>query len=185
MIERIVEFCLKHRVGVTLATALIFTFGVYSWTQLKIEAYPEIGDVTVIVTTKATGLAAEEVEQQITVPLERALASTPGLLTIRSTSTFALSLITMVFKDGVEDYWARQRVLERLALVSLPANIQPALGPLTGPTGEILRYTLESDAKNIEELSEIQRWIVIPALNQVPGVASVANFGGVTRQFQL
>ncbi|MFO1102781.1 MAG: CusA/CzcA family heavy metal efflux RND transporter [Methylocystis sp.] len=185
MIERIVEFCLKHRYGVILATAILFAFGVYSWTQLKIEAYPEIGDVTVIVTTKATGLAAEEVEQQITVPLERALASTPGLLTIRSTSTFALSLITMVFKDGVEDYWARQRVLERIAQVSLPANIQPALGPLTGPTGEILRYTLESDAKNVEELSEIQRWIVIPALNQVAGVASVANFGGVTRQFQL
>jgi cobalt-zinc-cadmium resistance protein CzcA len=185
MIERIVEFCLKHRYGVILATMILFAFGVYSWTQLKIEAYPEIGDVTVIVTTKATGLAAEEVEQQITVPLERALASTPGLLTIRSTSTFALSLITMVFKDGVEDYWARQRVLERITQVSLPANIQPALGPLTGPTGEILRYTLESDAKNIEELSEIQRWIVIPALNQVAGVASVANFGGVTRQFQL
>ena len=185
MIERIVEFCLKHRVAVILATAILFAFGVYSWTQLKIEAYPEIGDVTVIVTTKATGLAAEEVEQQITIPLERALASTPGLLTIRSTSTFALSLITMVFKDGVEDYWARQRALERIAQVPLPPNIQPALGPLTGPTGEILRYTLESDAKNIEDLSEIQRWIVIPALNQVAGVASVANFGGVTRQFQL
>ena len=185
MIERIVEFCLRNRAGVILATAIMFACGVYSWTQLKIEAYPEIGDVTVIVTTKATGLAAEEVEQQITVPLERVLASTPGLLTIRSTSTFALSLITMVFKDGVEDYWARQRVLERIAQVSLPPNIQPALGPLTGPTGEILRYTLESDAKNVEELSEIQRWIVIPALNQVPGVASVANFGGVTRQFQL
>lgn len=185
MIERIVEFCLKHRLGVILATAIVFAIGLFAWTQLKIEAYPEIGDVTVIVTTKATGLAAEEVEQQITVPLERALASTPGLITIRSTSTFALSLITMVFKDGVEDYWARQRVLERLAQVSLPANIQPTLGPLTGPTGEILRYTLESDAKNLDELSEIQRWIVLPALNQVPGVASVANFGGVTRQFQL
>ncbi|MGD9544296.1 MAG: efflux RND transporter permease subunit [Methylocystis sp.] len=185
MIERIVEFCLKNRASVILATALVFAFGVYSWTQLKIEAYPEIGDVTVVVSTRATGLAAEEVEQQITIPLERVLASTPGLITIRSTSTFALSLITMVFKDGVEDYWARQRVLERIAQVTLPPNIQPALGPLTGPTGEILRYTLESDAKNIEELSEIQRWIVVPALNQVPGVASVANFGGVTRQFQL
>ena len=185
MIERIVEICLKNRAAVILATAIIFAYGVFSWTQLKIEAYPEIGDVTVIVSTQARGLAAEEVEQQITVPLERVLASTPGLITIRSTSTFALSLITMVFKDGVEDYWARQRVLERIAQVSLPPNIQPALGALTGPTGEILRYTLQSDARNIEELSEIQRWIVLPALNQVPGVASVANFGGVTRQFQL
>lgn len=185
MIEAFVEFCLKRRLIVMLATLAICGYGLYSWTQLKLEAYPEIGDVTVIVSTKAQGLAAEEVEQQITVPLERALASTPGLFTIRSTSTFALSLVTMVFKDGVEDYWARQRVLERIAQVSLPPNIQPALGPLSGPTGEILRYTLESDAKNLEDLSEIQRWIVVPALNQVPGVASVANFGGLTRQFQL
>jgi len=185
MIESVVEFCLRRRLIVMMVAVVVFAFGLYSGTQLKIEAYPEIGDVTVIVSSKATGLAAEEVEQQITVPLERALASTPGLFTIRSTSTFALSLITMVFKDGVEDYWARQRVLERIAQVALPANIQPVLGPLTGPTGEILRYTLESDAKNLEELSEIQRWIVLPALNQVPGVASVANFGGLTRQFQL
>jgi cobalt-zinc-cadmium resistance protein CzcA len=185
MIERIVEFCLRRRLIVFLVTFLVFGFGLYSWTQLKVEAYPEVGDVTVLVISKATGLAAEEVEQQITVPLERALASTPGLFTIRSTSTFALSLITMVFKDGVEDYWARQRVLERIAQVSLPPNIQPALGPLTGPTGEIMRFTLESDVKNLDELSEIQRWTVLPALNQVPGVASVANFGGVTRQFQL
>lgn len=185
MIERIVELCLRRRLIVMLVTAIVFLYGLYSWTQLKLEAYPEIGDVTVIVSTQATGLAAEEVEQQITIPLERALASTPGLFTIRSTSTFALSLVTLVFNDGVEDYWARQRVLERVAQVSLPPNIQPVLGPLTGPTGEILRYTLESDVKNLEELSEIQRWIVLPALNQVPGVASVANFGGLTRQFQL
>ena len=149
MIEAFVEFCLKRRLIVMLATLAICGYGLYSWTQLKLEAYPEIGDVTVIVSTKAQGLAAEEVEQQITVPLERALASTPGLFTIRSTSTFALSLVTMVFKDGVEDYWARQRVLERIAQVSLPPNIQPALGPLSGPTGEILRYTLESDANNL------------------------------------
>lgn len=185
MIERAVEICLQKRLIVILATILIFFYGLYSWTQLKLEAYPDVGDVTVIVTTQARGLAAEEVEQQITVPLERALASTPGLVTIRSSSTFALSLITMVFKDGVEDYWARQRVLERVNQVSLPSSMQPTLGPLTGPAGEILRYSLESDEKNLAELSEIQRWVVLPALNQVPGVASVANFGGLTRQFQL
>ncbi|MEK8091821.1 CusA/CzcA family heavy metal efflux RND transporter [Methylocystis sp. IM3] len=185
MIERAVEFCLQRRLIVILATILVFIYGLYSWTQLKLEAYPDVGDVTVIVTTQARGLAAEEVEQQITVPLERALASTPGLVTIRSTSTFALSLITMVFKDGVEDYWARQRVLERVSQVPLPSSFQPVLGPLTSPVGEILRYAVESDEKSLAELSEIQRWIIVPALNQVPGVASVANFGGLTRQFQL
>jgi heavy metal efflux system protein len=185
MIERAVEICLQRRLIVLLVTFLVFLYGLYSWTQLKLEAYPDVGDVTVVVTTQARGLAAEEVEQQITVPLERALASTPGLVTIRSSSTFALSLITLVFKDGVEDYWARQRVLERVSQVPLPSNYQPTLGPLTSPVGEILRYTLESDDKTLAELSEIQRWVVVPALNQVPGVASVANFGGLTKQFQL
>ncbi|MGE5368336.1 MAG: efflux RND transporter permease subunit [Chloroflexota bacterium] len=185
MIERAVELCLQKRLIVLLVTLMVFLYGMYSWTQLKLEAYPDVGDVTVIVTTQARGLAAEEVEQQITIPLERVLASTPGLVTIRSSSTFALSLITLVFKDGVEDYWARQRVLERVSQAPLPSSFQPALGPLTSPVGEILRYTLESDDKTLAELSEIQRWIVVPALNQVPGVASVANFGGLTRQFQL
>jgi cobalt-zinc-cadmium resistance protein CzcA len=185
MIERAVEICLQRRLIVLLVTFLVFLYGMFSWTQLKLEAYPDVGDVTVVVTTQARGLAAEEVEQQITVPLERVLASTPGLVTIRSSSTFALSLITMVFKDGVEDYWARQRVLERVSQAPLPSSFQPTLGPLTSPVGEILRYSLESDDKNLSDLSEIQRWIVVPALNQVPGVASVANFGGLTRQFQL
>ncbi|MGJ0510272.1 MAG: efflux RND transporter permease subunit [Methylocystis sp.] len=185
MIERAVEICLQKRLIVLLVTVMVFFYGLFSWTQLKLEAYPDVGDVTVVVTTQARGLAAEEVEQQITVPLERVLASTPGLVTIRSSSTFALSLITMVFKDGVEDYWARQRVLERVSQAPLPSSFQPTLGPLTSPVGEILRYALESDEKNLSELSEIQRWIVVPALNQVPGVASVANFGGLTRQFQL
>src|SRR5512137_2457497 len=133
MIERAVELCLQKRLIVILVTILIFIYGLYSWTQLKLEAYPDVGDVTVIVTTQARGLAAEEVEQQITVPLERALASTPGLVTVRSSSTFALSLITLVFKDGVEDYWARQRVLERVSQAPLPSSFQPTLGPLTSP----------------------------------------------------
>ena len=101
MIERAVELCLQKRLIVLLVTLMVFLYGMYSWTQLKLEAYPDVGDVTVIVTTQARGLAAEEVEQQITIPLERVLASTPGLVTIRSSSTFALSLITLVFKDGV------------------------------------------------------------------------------------
>src|SRR5512137_1374024 len=162
MIERAVELCLQKRLIVLLVTLMVFLYGMYSWTQLKLEAYPDVGDVTVIVTTQARGLAAEEVEQQITIPLERVLASTPGLVTIRSSSTFALSLITLVFKDGVEDYWARQRVLERVSQVPLPANFQPVLGPLSGPVGEILRYSLESDEKSLAELSEIQRWVVVP-----------------------
>ena len=109
----------------------------------------------------------------------------PRPATMRSSSTFGLSLITLIFQDGAEDYLSRQRVMDRISQVNLPSGIQPGLDPVTGPTGEIYRYTLESDTKNLMELSEIQRWMVIPALEQVPGVVNVDNFGGFTMQYQL
>ena len=104
---------------------------------------------------------------------------------MRSSSTFGLSLITLSFSDGADDYWERQRVTERIARSRCRRVRTPSLGALTGPAGEIYRYTLESSSKNLMELSEIQRWMVIPALKQVPGVADVDNFGGFTKEFQL
>jgi cobalt-zinc-cadmium resistance protein CzcA len=160
-------------------------YGYYSWTQLAIEAYPDIADVSAQVITQAPGLAAEEVEQQVTIPLERELNGTPGLLTMRSRSTFGLSSITLIFREGIEDYWARQRIRERIEDVTLPAGLNSELDPLTSPVGEIFKYTLESDSKGLRDLSEIQRWTVIPELKQVPGVADIENFGGITTQFQL
>ncbi len=185
MIDKIIAWCL-HRRGLVFGIAmLVAIYGHYAWTQLAVEAYPELSDVTVQVTTQVPGLAAEEIEQQITTPLERALAGTPGLTSMRSSSTFGLSLITLVFRDGAEIYWSRQRVTERIAGVTLPQGVTPGLDPVSGPAGEIYRYTLESDTHNLMELSEIQRWKVIPALQQVPGVANVDNFGGFTKEFQL
>jgi len=185
MINQFIALCFRRRLLVWAITIAIVIFGYVSWTQMTVEAYPDISDVTVQVSTQVPGLAAEEIEQQITTPLERALANTPGLVTIRSSSTFALSLITMVFKDGTDDHFARQRVIERMGQVSLPSGVQPSLSPLSSPVGEIYRYTLESDSKNLMELSEIQRWIVVPGFRQVAGVADVNNFGGFTREFQL
>ncbi len=185
MINRIIGFCFRKRLVAIMVALLLVLSGYYSWTKMAVEAYPEIGDVTAQVVTQAPGLASEEVEQQITIPLERALGGTPGLAYMRSSSTFALSLITLVFRDGAEDYWSRQRIMERITQVNLPAGIQPGLDAVTGAVGEIYRYTLESETKNLLELSEIQRWIVIPALKQVPGVANVDNFGGFTMQYQL
>src|SRR5258708_421327 len=104
---------------------------------------------------------------------------------MRSASTFGLSLITVLFRDGYEDYWARQRLIERINQTVLPAGAAPSLDPVAGPGGEIYRYTLESDTKNLQELSEIQRWTVIPALKSVPGVVDDANFGGFTTEYQL
>jgi cobalt-zinc-cadmium resistance protein CzcA len=160
-------------------------FGYYSWTQLSIEAYPDIADVTSQVVTQVPGLAAEEVEQQITIPLERALNGIPGLHVMRSKSTFGLSMITLVFEDGVDDYWARQRIQERINDVNLPHNASPGLDPLTSPIGEIYRYIIESDRYDLRELKEFQDWIIIPRLKQVPGVAAVTNFGGITTQYQI
>jgi len=185
MIDRLIAFCLRKRHVAILVTILVAIFGAYSWTRMAVEAYPDISDVAERVTTQVHGLAAEEIEQQITTPLERALAGTPGLVSMRSSSTFGLSNIWMVFRDGTEDYWVRQRILERIGGVTLPAGAQPGLGSVTAPTGEIYRYTLESESKNLLELSEIQRWKVTPALQQVAGVAEVDNFGGFTKEYAL
>src|SRR6201998_3569529 len=148
MIDRFVDFCLRRRIAVIVIAVLLSLFGVYAWETLSVEAYPELGDVAAQVTTQVPGLAAEEVEQLITVPLERQINGTPGLLLMRSTSTFGLSLITVLFRDGYEDYWARQRLSARIAQAVLPAGATPALDPVAGPGGEIFRYTLESDSKN-------------------------------------
>src|SRR5215472_17022082 len=164
MIDAFVGFCLRRRIAVIVIAVLLAAYGVYAWLTLSVEAYPELGDVAAQVTTQMPGLAAEEVEQLITVPLEREINGTPGLLLMRSTSTFGLSLITVLFRDGYEDYWARQRLLERISQAVLPPGAAPSLGPVPGPGGEIFRYTLESATRNLQELSEIQRWTVLPAL---------------------
>ena len=185
MIDQLVGFCLHRRVAVIVLAALLLGFGVYAWETLSVEAYPELGDVAAQVTTQVPGLAAEEVEQLITVPLERQINGTPGLFLMRSSSTFGLSLITVLFRDGYEDYWVRQRLLERINQTTLPPGAAPSLDPVAGPGGEIFRYTLESDTRNLQELSEIQRWKVIPALKSVPGVVDDTNFGGFTTEYQL
>lgn len=185
MINKLIALCFQRRHIVWGAAILIGIYGYISCTRMTIEAYPELNDVTVSVTTQVPGLAAEEIEQQITIPLERALVAVPHLSVLRSSSTFALSLITLVFKDKASEYFARARVFELLNTVSLPPGVQPTIDPLTGSGSEIYRYTLESNTKNLMELSEIQRWTVMPALKQVPGIAEVNNFGGFTKEYQL
>lgn len=159
--------------------------GYYSWTRLAIDAYPDIADTTVQVVTQVPGLAAEEIEQQISIPIERAMNGMPGLNVMRSKNTFGLSTVVLVFDDGIDDYWARQRVQERLVDVELPYDAVPGLNPLTSPTGEIFRYVLESDQLDIRELTDLHKWVVIPRLKQVTGVADVSNFGGITTQYQI
>lgn len=164
---------------------LLSLFGYYSWKQLSIEAYPDIADVTSQVVTQVPGLAAEEVEQQITIPIERALNGLPGMHVMRSKSTFGLSMITIVFEDGIEDYWSRQRVQERINEVELPYGAMAELDPLTSPTGEVFRYIIESNQHSLRELTDLQNWVIIPRIKEVSGVADVSNFGGITTQYQV
>ncbi|MBU2654055.1 efflux RND transporter permease subunit [Acidomonas methanolica] len=185
MIGRFIELCFTRRAIVIGAAIMLAVAGALAWQTLPVEAYPDLGAINVQVTTQVSGLAAEEIEQQVTIPLERALAAVPGVVESRSSSTFGLSLITLIFREGTTVYLARQLVAEQMAQATLPGNATPQLGPITGPAGEIFRYTLESDSKNLLEISDIQRWIVIPTLQQIPGIVNVTNFGGLTREYQL
>ncbi len=183
--KNIIDTAIQKRWLIAAMFVLLCIFGYYSWKQLSIEAYPDIADVTSQVVTQVPGLAAEEIELQITIPVERALNGMPGMHVMRSNSTFGLSMITIVFDDGVDDYFARQRIQERLNGVELPYDAVPELDPLTSPIGEVYRYIIEGDGYSLRELTDIQNFTIIPMLNQVSGVAEVTNFGGITTQFQI
>jgi len=183
--NKLIDIAIAKRWLIMALFTLIALFGYYSWKQLAIEAYPDIADVTSQVVTQVPGLAAEEVEQQITIPIERALNGLPGMHVMRSKSTFGLSIITLVFKDGVDDYWARMRIQERLNDLELPYGAVPGLDALTSPIGEVYRYILESETHDLRELTDLQNFVIIPRINQVPGVAEVTNFGGITTQYQI
>ena len=183
--EKLMRLIVRRRWLVATVFALVSLVGVYAWNQLAIDAYPDIADTTVQVVTQVPGLAAEEIEQQITIPLERALNGIPSLSMMRSKNTFGLSTVILVFEDGTDDYWARQRVMERIGDVDLPYGAVPDLNPLTSPTGEIFRYVLESKDHDLRSLTDINKWVVIPRLRQIQGIADVSNYGGVTTQFQI
>jgi cobalt-zinc-cadmium resistance protein CzcA len=158
--------------------------GIYAWHQLGIDAYPDIADVHVGIATQVPGLAVSEIEQQITIPLERELNGIPRLKIMRSKNFFGISKITLVFEGGTDDYWARQQVIERINDIELPFDAKPGLDPLTSPTGEIYRYVITGN-KSLRELTELNHWVIIPRLRQVNGVVDVSNYGGLTSQFQI
>lgn len=186
MIRKFLSFALSQRM-MTLALVLACTFiGVWAWSTLKKEAYPDVGDTTVTVITQYPGRAAEEVEQQITLPIERALNGVPKVINKRSKTIFGLSVIQITFEDGVDDYFARQQVLEKLNDAVLPDGVTPSLGPLTGPVGEIFRYVIEAPENySVMNLRTLQDWVIVPRLLQVPGIADVVNFGGLVKQYHV
>jgi heavy metal efflux system protein len=183
--EKLFRIFIHRRLLIATCFVLVSGIGIYSWFQLPIDAYPDIADVTVQVVTQVPGLAAEEIEQQITIPIERELNGLPGLQTMRSKNLFSISTVLLVFKDGIDDYWARQRVQEKINSLDLPFDAKPEINPLTSPTGEVCRYIIESRKYTLRELTDLQKWVIIPRLKQVMGVADVQNFGGITTQYQI
>ncbi|TGN20746.1 efflux RND transporter permease subunit [Leptospira idonii] len=184
MIERFIEISQNQKVFTICFTIMIILGGLWAWKALKKEAYPDIGDTQVTVIVRYPGRAALEVEQLITLPLERALGSVPQVISRRSKTIFGLCVYQLVFDDGTDDYFARQRILEKLSLIDLPEGADFDLAPLTSPVGEILRYVIESeDYHSQTDLRTFQEWIVIPRLLQVKGVADVINFGGLSKQY--
>src|SRR6478736_597937 len=143
MIRSLLIFSLRNRWAVIIAAIVLSAIGYWCFTQLKIEAYPDIADTNVIIIAPYNGRAAEEVEQQVTIPIERALNNVPQVLDRRSRTIFGLSVVQLTFQDGTNDYFARQQIIERLSSADLPPGVTPELAPLTTAVGEIYRYVVE------------------------------------------
>lgn len=186
MIKNLLLFSLRNRWIVISASVVIMAIGYWCFMNLKIEAYPDIADTNVIVVAQYKGRAAEEVEQQVTVPIERVLQNTPNVLDRRSRTIFGLSVVQLTFKDGTDDYFARQQVTERLAAAELPDGVSPELAPLSTAVGEIFRYVVEAPPTFSQtQLRDLQDWVIKPELLQVPGIADVVTFGGPLKQFHI
>ena len=187
MIGAFIDFALRNRFLVLGLSIVLFIWGIISFHNLPIEAYPDVADTYVQIVTQWPGHAAEEVEQQITVPLEVALNGVSHMTHLRSVSLAGLSVITIIYDDNISTFNARQEVLDRLQQPTLPTNVNPALGPDYSPTGQILFYTLQSTNPkyDVMELKTLNDWLVRNQLKSVPNVVEVNIFGGPTREYQV
>jgi len=187
MIRGIVDFALHNRLLVVALAVMLFVWGVISFENLPIEAYPDVANNYVQVITQWPGRAAEEVEQQVTIPIEIVMNGLPHLQHLRSTSLFGLSSLMLIFDDGSENDWNRQKVLERLSSVTLPQNLQPQIGTDYSPVGQIYWYTLHSTNPEYDlmELKALEDWYLEKQFKSVPNVVDVVSFGGITKEYQV
>ena len=188
MIDSIIQTSLRQRFLTLLFGAVVIAFGLWSMARLNVDAFPDVTNIQVQINTSAPGLAAVEVEQLITFPIENVMNGLPDITEVRSISKAGLSLVTVVFKDGVDIYFARQLVLERLQVARerIPPGMgDPAMGPITTGLGQIYRYVLSGEGMNPMELRTLNDWLVKFQLRTVPGVADVLSFGGNVRQYQV
>lgn len=187
MIDNILKFALKQRLLILIATVVLIGAGLWALKKLPVDAFPDVTNVQVQILTQAGGMAPTEVEKLITFPIETTMGGIPRLEDVRSISKIGLSVITVVFEDGVDIYFARQQVFERLqqAKERLPKGVEPQMGPVTTGLGEIYQYLLTGDGYDVRELRSLQDWVVRPLLRTVPGVTDVNSFGGQVKQYQV
>lgn len=185
LIKSIVGFSLKNRVVVIMMAVALGIAGAISYTRLPLEAFPDVTNTQIILVTQWEGRSAEEVERFVTTPLEVAMNATQRKSDVRSVTMFGLSVIKVVFEDGIEDFFARQQVTNLLGNVELPEGVKPDVQPPYGPTGEIFRYILVSDKRDSRELLTLQNWVIDRQLRAVPGVADIVAFGGQEKIYEI
>jgi cobalt-zinc-cadmium resistance protein CzcA len=187
MIGKLVDFALNNRFLILAVTLLLFSWGAISFHQLPVEAYPDVANNYVEIITQWPGISAEQIEQQVTIPLEIVMNGIPGVVHLRSFSLFGLSDLKLIFDDGTENAWNRERVLERLSQVTLPPGVVPQMGTDWSPVGQIYFFTLHSTnpAYDVMELKSIEDWVVEKNFKAVPNIVDVASFGGPTREYQV
>ncbi|PWU03784.1 MAG: CusA/CzcA family heavy metal efflux RND transporter [Bacteroidetes bacterium] len=184
-IRQIIHFSLRHRYFVFFLTAVIAVIGFVSFKRTPIETFPDVTNTQIIIITQWPGRSAEEMEKFVSIPLEITLNSVQKRVNLRSTSSFGLSYIRIIFDDDVDDAFARQQVMSRISNADLPEGVKPEVEPPYGPTGEIFRYTLRSNTKTIRELNTIQQWVLDRQFKSVPGVADVNSFGGEELSYEI
>lgn len=195
MIEKLMSFALNNRLLIMLLVAVIIVFGLVAYKTLPIDAFPDVTNVQVEIISNASGMSPLEIEQSVTYPIEMAMRGIPGLDTMRSTTKYGLSVVTLVFHDKVDVYFARQLVFERLAGIreKLPAGVDSEMGPVVTAMGEIYQYTLEGNEPSdpnakiayLTELRTLQDWVVAPILKGVAGINEINSFGGYLKQYQV
>ena len=185
-LRKIIAFSLKNKYFILFATVLLVTYGVVTFRNMSIEAFPDVTNTEISIITQWPGRSAEEVEKFVTIPIEISMNPVQKKTSLRSTSVFGLSMVKLIFEDDVQDSYARQQVINLLSGVTLPDNIVPDVQPPTGPTGEIFRYTLESSiGRNPRELKTLQDWVIDRQIRSVPGIADIVSFGGMVKAYEI
>src|SRR5215831_20121770 len=185
MIHRIVQIALRQRFVVLMLTLLIVVAGAVSFQRMPVDAYPDLSPPMVELITQWPGHAAEEVERLTTLPLELAMNGSPRLKVMRSISLYGLSDVRLTFDEGVDPYFARQVVFERLGDAALPQGVTPSMAPLFSPSGLVYRYVIESPDRSPMELHTLEDWVIERAYKSVPGVADDSGFGGPTMEYHV